>query len=131
MIGELYGQDSRVVPTGHRYRLAPFRVPTLAGLCCLNKAQLKLATLRPTAHRRHDTDFHITCNPGVQDVVAADDFTVDKDIDVGPHVALLSHNPISQSGVRFPELTERFSYCFRRHVQSYFGLAASEFSQVT
>jgi hypothetical protein len=50
---------------------------------------------------------------------------------VRSHVALLGQNAIAQPDVRFPQLTERFRDCFGRHIQSYFGLATSEFSQVT
>jgi hypothetical protein len=97
----------------------------------LARQHLALLTAESAAYRRHDTDFRIAGNPGFQNLIPANDFTVDKDIDVGPHVALLSQHPISQSGVRFPQLTERFSHCLRRHVHSYFGTAASEFGQVT
>jgi hypothetical protein len=64
-------------------------------------------------------------------VVTADDLTVDKDIDMRPHFALFGQNAIAQTAVRFPQLPERFRDGFGRHIQSDFGLATSEFSQVT
>lgn len=79
------------------------------------------------AHRRHDADFAVATDAGLQSLIASHHLAVHKNVDVWPHLALLSQYAIAKSHMPAPKLIESFTDVCGLDFELDFGLSAGKF----
>src|SRR5215475_6775470 len=105
--------DGYTADTGHSFRFS------------LN---LRFVT---SADRGHDANFTVPFDSSLQNLIALHHLTVQKDVHMGAHFALLSQYTIAQSDMPAPKFLQGVANSRRSAFDCDFRSPAGEFSQVT